>query len=43
MPPKDGDEFLKYEIKSGIFKRICDSASGSYKRQKENGLFKPNN
>ena len=27
MEPKEGDPFLKYEIKEGIFKRLCERAS----------------
>ena len=27
MEPKEGDPFLNYEIKQGIFKRLCDRAS----------------
>jgi 5-methylcytosine-specific restriction endonuclease McrBC GTP-binding regulatory subunit McrB len=27
MEPREGDEFLKYEIKEGIFKRLCEKAA----------------
>lgn len=32
--PRVGDEYLKYEIEAGIFKRICEKAASNYENSK---------